>query len=387
MKILHLSPYVPDVRADHAGGVCMGKTVETLQKYHEVTVLTCCNDAHEEKMLRERPEFRYIRTSKAGFLAKVLLHLNMPNMFAIRRSRAFRKMICEIIEKEKIEAVHAEFTAMGQYAWIKRKYPGIRFNLAEHDVALQSFERMAADAGGLRKIYYSIEKRKVERAEGRYVRAADTVFTFNEKDKALLQQKYGIPAGKIRALNPYYGIELDGEPEESGKDRCFCFVGLMNRLENHEAAMRLVRIFREIPAAEAEGWKLTIIGAHPRPELQAAESERIHITGFVDDINKEIGKAQFAVFPLIHGAGIKLKVLLAFGLGLPVVTGQVGAEGIDPDGEVIRLAETDEDFKREILRLMHDDAGRKELSRQSRAYVRDHFNWQKTEQIYNEIYN
>ena len=33
MNILHISPYVPDVHANHAGGVCMGKQVETLKKY------------------------------------------------------------------------------------------------------------------------------------------------------------------------------------------------------------------------------------------------------------------------------------------------------------------------------------------------------------------
>ena len=32
MNILHISPYVPDVRASHAGGVLMGKTVETLKE-------------------------------------------------------------------------------------------------------------------------------------------------------------------------------------------------------------------------------------------------------------------------------------------------------------------------------------------------------------------
>lgn len=31
MNILHISPYVPDVHANHAGGVCMGKQVETLK--------------------------------------------------------------------------------------------------------------------------------------------------------------------------------------------------------------------------------------------------------------------------------------------------------------------------------------------------------------------
>lgn len=50
MKILHLSPYVPDVRASHAGGVLMGKEVETLKQLHPVHVLTFCNNQREEEL-------------------------------------------------------------------------------------------------------------------------------------------------------------------------------------------------------------------------------------------------------------------------------------------------------------------------------------------------
>ena len=40
MNILHISPYFPSTKANHAGGVCMGKEIETLQKWHQVYVLT-----------------------------------------------------------------------------------------------------------------------------------------------------------------------------------------------------------------------------------------------------------------------------------------------------------------------------------------------------------
>ena len=384
MNILHISPYVPDVRASHAGGVLMGRTVGTLKERNRVFVLTFCNDAKEEEMLKQHPDYAFVRTSRGTYIRKVLQYLWMPNMFALRRDREFRKKVREMIEKEKIGAVHAEYTAMGQYEWIRRKYPGVRFHLVEHDVALQSYERKYRDAKGIWKLYYGIEKKKVERYEGRYVRNADLVFTLNEKDRDLLREKYGVE--NARVIIPYYGIDpanAEEKAEKEEKEKTICFVGQMGRSENHEAAMRLIRIFREV---RPEGWKLSIIGAHPRPELQAEESETVHVTGFVDDINKEISKAQFAVFPLTHGAGIKLKVLLAFGLGLPVVTGQVGAEGIDPEGRVIRLAETDEDYARAIRELTENGELRKELTAASRAYVRKHFDWGATEALYREIY-
>jgi len=386
MNILHLSPYVPETRTGHAGGVCMGKTVETLGKHHHVVVLTFCNDAREETLLKDHPDYHYIETSPTVYVWKVLSRLWMPNMFALRADRRFRRMLCRLIETEKIDAVHAEYTAMGQYAKLKRKYPGLRFNLVEHDVVTQSYERMVRQSTGLKKCYAKIELKKVKKAEARYLAETDQVFTLNDKDKDLLKTLYGIHNAEV--IRPWYGIDATefATPDTGeAKDipQSFCFIGHMGREENHEAALRLVRIFNEIGNPD---WTLNIIGAHPKPELQRLESDRVHITGFVEDINAEIRKNRFAVFPLSRGAGIKFKVLLACGLGLPVVTGTVGAEGIDPDFRVLIPAEADEDFRRQIETLMADPGLCCRKSAESLAFVRKRFNWAETETLFDRVY-
>ena len=43
MNILHISPYVPSVHASHAGGVCMGKELETLDEANGDIVDLCIN--------------------------------------------------------------------------------------------------------------------------------------------------------------------------------------------------------------------------------------------------------------------------------------------------------------------------------------------------------
>lgn len=381
MNILHLSPYVPDTRTGHAGGVCMGKEVEALRRHHHVSVLTFCNDAREEKLLRDHPDYHFVKTSPRVFIWKVLSRPWMPNMFALRADRRFRRMLCRIIEEEKIDAIHAEYTAMGQYAAIKKKYPHVRFNLVEHDVVAQSYERQLREAGGLRKVWSFLELLKIRKTEARYLKNADLVFTLNEKDTELLRQLYGVREAEV--IRPWYGTDFtDGAlPDENS--RSLCFIGHMGRDENHLAAMRLIRIFQEI---NAPGWTLNIIGAHPKPELQRQESESVHITGFVDDINAEIRKNRFAVFPLTRGAGIKLKVLLAFGLGLPVVTSAVGAEGIDPEGSVLLLAETDEEFRQQMESLMNDPLLCQRKSAESLAFVRERFSWSATEALFDRVY-
>lgn len=382
MNILHLSPFVPDVRASHAGGVCMGKQVETLKKNHHVTVLTFCNNEYEEKLLKDHPDFYYVKTTKWTFIANSLLHPSQPIYFGVRQSKTYKDLVRKLIKENNIEAVHAEYTSMGQYYWIKEEYPNIIFNITEHDVTIQSYTRQCEEAKGLMKLYLSCEKKKVEKKERECLKHADHVMTFNDKDVQLLKDYYHLD--NVECINPYYGIEFDEIKTNIQKqEKSICFVGQMAREENHIAAMRLIKIIQEINDSTIH---LNIIGAHPRKELLDCESKNIHITGFVEDINEEIQKNQIAVFPLTYGAGIKLKVLLAFGLGLPVITSSIGAEGIDEDGNVLLLAESDEEFKQQIMNLMNDSERIKILSEKSSQYVQDKFNWDKTVEVFHRIY-
>ena len=71
MNILHISPYVPDVRASHAGGVCTGKQVETLKKNNNVYVITFVNDDYEMSLIKDHPDYKYVKTSKLYYIIKV----------------------------------------------------------------------------------------------------------------------------------------------------------------------------------------------------------------------------------------------------------------------------------------------------------------------------
>ena len=92
------------------------------------------------------------------------------------------------------------------------------------------------------------------------------------------------------------------------------------------------------------------------------------------------------MFPLGEGAGIKFKVLLALALGLPVVTTNVGAEGIDESGNIIDLAESDEEIAESIMKLLTDEHYYNEKIKSTTAYVKSHFGWNETEKIFDSIY-
>lgn len=382
MNILHIAPYVSSLKANHAGGVHMGKVVETLEKNHNVYYLEFVNNDFDEKLSREKKNFYGIKTSAMTFVGNILIHPSTPNLFAIRSSRAFSKRLIDIVREKKIDIILADYTAMGQFVWIKKYVPQVKFYLVEHDVVLQSYERKVIESSGIKKIYEQSEENKVRAKEGEYLKASDEILVLNDKDLRLEKEIYGIEAKKII---PYFGFNVAPYQKRKYKEKTICFVGQMGRDENHVAAMKLIDIFKKI---NRKDYFLTIIGAHPKEELKACESENIHITGFVDDINEEIKKNAISVFPLTFGAGIKFKVLLSASLGLPVITTPVGAEGIDENGDFLDVISKDEEdkFIEEIIRYLDNPSYLEERAKALTDYIFTNFSFDKNEELFNKLF-
>ena len=430
MRILHISPYFPELKTNHAGGVCMGKELEALRKTHEVHVLTFVASDFDEKLAREHAgdsTYHWVRISGLSRILHALLLPWLPNYFAARSSLRFAWQLIRLVKKYRIQAIHAEYASMGQYLWIRRIFPGICFHLVEHDMTAQSFARKCAEAekaaasGGiaakLKYLYVKDQLHKVKKREARYCCKADKVFAFNEKDRRLVRDYYGVES---LVLNPYFGLEdslLQDDFAASAPERerySICFLGQMGRPENDQAGQRLIEICRRVKKKLPE-LRLYLVGNRPSEALtrKAEEANQafvnayvgaeegtnarpgdenrigtwVTVTGFVEDVDIYIRKAELAVFPLEMGAGIKVKVLRALALGTPVITGRVGTEGIDEDYHVIMPAETDAEYVEQIVKLLKSPDELKERSARGQAFIQEHFGWEKSEEILEDVYS
>jgi glycosyltransferase involved in cell wall biosynthesis len=121
------------------------------------------------------------------------------------------------------------------------------------------------------------------------------------------------------------------------------------------------------------------------------DSQNIRSLGFVEDPSKVIPVADLAIVPLLSGTGTKLKIMDYMAMGIPVLTTEKGAEGIDATNmENVVIARTvDEDFIRQILNLLKNDADRKRIGMNGQLFVQDHHSWPsigvKVNQLYGSI--
>ena len=135
----------------------------------------------------------------------------------------------------------------------------------------------------------------------------------------------------------------------------------------------------EISAIDNE-LRLIIIGNKPPQQLLAYSSNRIIITGFVEDISPYFKHSLCLVAPLILGAGIKIKIIEAMSAGIPVLTNAIGIEGIDAvDKRHFFYCDSKKDYIENIHLLeMMDPEKKREMSLAEKNYIQEKFNYVKS---------
>jgi glycosyltransferase involved in cell wall biosynthesis len=124
-------------------------------------------------------------------------------------------------------------------------------------------------------------------------------------------------------------------------------------------------------------WRL--VGRNPQAVEQWTKGDdRIQVTGPVADAIAELGRTQIAVAPILAGSGTRLKILEAWGAGLPVVSTTRGAEGLGArHGEHLLLAEGGEPFAKAVTQLLEDEPLRRHLGLAGRRLLERQFTWAK----------
>ena len=132
---------------------------------------------------------------------------------------------------------------------------------------------------------------------------------------------------------------------------------------------------------------LVVIGRDPSPSIRSLGNQPgVIVTGTVDEIWPYIHSIDVFLFPLHRGAGVKNKILEAMFAGRPVVTTEIGNEGIDGvDGRDLVLCRTPEDFRREALRLLGAPGERARMGASAHAFVKENFSWDRILRAYENL--
>jgi len=121
---------------------------------------------------------------------------------------------------------------------------------------------------------------------------------------------------------------------------------------NQEAFLRALTLWPRI-AAGIPGAELCVIGARKSGEPEVVLPDGVRDLGFVDDLHQFLGTCRAMIAPIITGGGVRVKILDAARIGLPVV-GTSAAVGSLSGVFELPVFDDDDAFIAECRRLLAD---------------------------------
>lgn len=231
---------------------------------------------------------------------------------AFRHSRALKVLDMDDLLSARYERqLHAMYKSniSGQYSG---RLPGIINKLIGNQMVRDAVLTMERDLTAKAEIHYSKLYDKVI-----FVSAVETAYL----NKKLPGKAITIPVG----INAVPERELAITPEKY----LLSYVGNLKVAANVDT---LHWIISDILPKIHHNVKFMVIGKCP-DDIKEKYKGNNHVifTGRVDNLVEYIRKSQIFLSPILYGTGIKTKILEAMSMGVPVVTNDVGAEGIAAD--------------------------------------------------------
>lgn len=183
-----------------------------------------------------------------------------------------------------------------------------------------------------------------------------------------------VPDADIDAIVPY-GFDAFREDAIPEGRADILFVAGFAHPPNVDAARLLVEELMPGVWEKHPDIRVFLVGANPSIDVRSLQSERVMVTGYVDDaaLEKFYLRSRVAVIPLRYGAGIKSKVVESLQQGLPLVTTSTGAQGLPGLRDIAAVHDEPEEMVGAILRLLEDESTWIEASRYGSAYARARF--------------
>lgn len=334
MRILYIAPSPPN----SMNRVRTQNIIKAMKKLgHHVTLITFVYNETDvvdlEKCKSYIDDIKWIKQPKWKSMFHCLfgLFLPIPLRVSYCKSREMRDIIEKCLEENEYNLVYVKRLRMAQYAYLGiQKCVSTIVDIT--DSLTKYYERISEKERGIKKLLAIEEYYKHKIYEPKICRQSAPIVICSEDDKGYLTELASELKSNIHVMNN--SIETDVWRSENivvsakGQRKRLTFFGMMDYAPNIIAARYLItQVLPLLP----EGYSLEIIGAKCTNELLCYEGERVHFTGYVEDMKSALCKNDIFICPILAGSGVKNKILQASLAGLPIVSTTLGVEGMHRD--------------------------------------------------------
>ena len=374
LVVCHRFPYPPA----RGGKIRPFNIIRHLSERHRVTVASLARSPEEAAQGEgiapycERYLMETIPAVGAWIRAWACLPSPTPSSMGYFHSPRLARRIEAELAREAYDLVFVHCSSVAPYVE-RLKGPAKVMDFGDMDS--QKWLTYAEVRGFPLSLGYRIEGSKLERAETRIARNFDLCTCTTKAELESLRDL------DQRTPSDWFpnGVDLEkfrpsAEPYDPDT---ICFIGRMDYYPNQEGVTRFCKEVLPRLKAARPALKLQVVGAEPSREiLDLGEIPGVTVTGTVPDVQPYVQRSCLTVAPLSIARGTQNKILESLAMGVPVVTSDLAAKGVDVvPGEHLLAASDPEAFAAAVLRLLESQDERRRFAEAGRRRVETHHSW------------
>lgn len=350
--------------------------IKSLSRSNEIILCALNTDPKADKekaLLALKPycsAIIFIDLKQHGIFSNLLLSgINgKPFQSGFFYSKKAQKIIDQNITKYRPDIIYAQLLRVAEYVR-HQKIPKV---LDYQDVFSMGMYRRMKLASFFLKPFLWTEYARLVRYERLVFDDFDLKTIISIPDRDLIphpqrEQILVVPNGvdqdffKPMPAQKKYEVAFTGNMAYPPNVNAACFLG--------EKVMPLV--WQKLPKT-----RLLIAGATPDKLVSGLANDRIHVSGWMDDIRLAYAESKVFAAPMQIGTGLQNKLLEAMSMQLPCVTTPLANDSLKAQHQThILVGETAQQVAEHIIALLSNKALSEKIALNGYRFVNENYNW------------
>jgi len=328
---------------------------------------------------------------------KVVKNIGRRCPFKMHKYHSFRYLeyILNIIREKKPDIIQIQGVHMAWYGVLIRNQLGLPVILREHNIEYELVRQFSKQSKFLIKALSAWQFRKTKNYESKLWEQFDKVVHITPYDLDIAVKAN--PLAKANSICVMDGFEFDGKLNVgSPEPYSLIFSANWRTPQNLYSAKWFINniwpeLVNTIPSlklyltGQAEGGLFKFL------RLSKAElaKKKVYSLGFVENIDETVTSKQIFISPTIMGSGLRLKILHAFSLAMPVICTSLDAQSLPylKNEENVMITDTPEEWAEAVELLIKNADKREKIAKNAKKLALEYYNWNRYIKEINEVYN
>ena len=318
----------------------------------------------------------FIDINKTSILFNIIkaFFKGLPLQCGYFYNKKAHKKIQGIISKHKPDMLFGQLLRVAEYLRNEKTPKTIDYQ----DVFSMGMKRRSEVAPFFMKPFFNMEYRRLKRYERNIFDDFNVKTIISEQDRNFIDHE-----NKDEILIVPNGVDHEYySPQEQEKKYDIVFTGNMAYAPNINAVEYLAHNILPLVWRELPNVKMYIAGATPDPRVKKAASDRVIISGWLDDMRDAYAQSRIFIAPMRIGTGLQNKLLEAMSMKLPCITTSLANNplGAEADKEIL-VGNNEYELADHIITLLTDKEKANSIAQNGYDFVHRVYDWEMATKI------